>query len=388
VSPAAPDCGREQIEDVLQVANRDNQEIVVNCSLTVPDDTTEPITKRLIVQGREGSGVTIDCHGATIDGSKVRALSRDNAEQKDMILIRSTSAGDAQSSTWSRPTDVTVKNCKVIGSIRILGMRSLTDLKDSSYSSGHATRMRNIAPTRITFDNLTITGRYRNTVYFGIGVTESKLINSELKGESTAVALYLEAESSRNVIKNNDIHTVTSKEVLAVDASSLNRIIDNRFSALSRGGIYLYRNCGEDGVVRHTTPSQNTIVNNVFYYNNYSPNPYSVNPSVYLGSRNGSPGYCDEDDDQTIGSGASNLDYAQHNVVMQNQIYRLPVGLMIQEGESTDSPNYIKYNTTVTTPISRLAGCYVQNLKDFIVHGESIEMSGHRLTCNDGELTA
>jgi hypothetical protein len=224
----------------------------------------------------------------------------------------------------------------------------------------------------------------------GNGVTDSKLINSELKGEAESVALYLDAESSRNLIKNNYIHTVTPREVLAVDASNYNKIINNRFSALSKGGIYLYRNCGQDRIVRHTTPSNNTIINNVFYYDKYNPNPYSVNPSVYIGSRNGGKPYCGDDEAHPIGSGASNLDYAQNNVVMQNQIYKLPVDLMIQEGQSTDSPNYIKYNTTVTTPISRLAGCYVGNghSKDFIVHNESIEISGRRYTCNDGELTA
>jgi hypothetical protein len=110
---------------------------------------------------------------------------------------------------------------------------------------------------------------------------------------------------------------------------------------------------------------------------------------VYLGSRNGSPGFCDNDDEQDIGSGASNLDYAQHNAVMQNQIYKLDTGLMIQQGRSTDSPNYIKLNRTVQTAISRPAGCYIPNDDiDFITHGESIELSERRYTCNDGELTA
>ena len=75
--------------------------------------------------------------------------------------------------------------------------------------------------------------------------------------------------------------------MLAVDASDYNKIIDNRFSALSNGGIYLYRNCGQDGIVRQTTPSHNTIVNNIFYYNKYNPFPPFANPSVFMGARNG-----------------------------------------------------------------------------------------------------
>jgi hypothetical protein len=385
---AAP-CTGEKINEVLQSASSGHEDVVVNCSLTVPSDYRKPITKRLIVQGSEGSGVTIDCNGATIDGLAVPELSQENAKT-DMILIKSRVTGNARSPTWSRPTDVTVKDCKVIGSVRVQGMAKIADLQHSSYMPGHATRMRRIAPTRIIFDNLTITAWARTPVFIGVGVTYSKLINSELKGEAGSVAVYLEAESSRNLVKDDDIHTVTPREVVAVDASDYNEIIDNRFSALSKGGIYLYRNCGEHSIVRHTTPSYNTIVNNVFYYRKYNPSPYSVNPSVYMGARNGSRNYCGNDHGHPFGSSASDLDYAQNNVVMQNQIYKLPVSLMIQEGEATDSPNYIAYNTTVTTPVPRLAGCYVGTgyLKDFIVNGESIEMSGHRYTCKDGELTA
>lgn len=395
-APPAADCVPEEVHEVMELATTEDPDIVVNCNLSVPSGSV--ITKRLIVQGSEGSGVTIDCNGATIDGSAVPELSEANA-RSNMILIRSTGSGDPQSPTWSRPTDVTVRDCKVIGAVRVLGMTDLANLRISSYEPSHVESLRRIAPTRITFDNLTITGRARTPLYIGAGVTYSKLINSELNGEAESVGLYLDAESSRSLIKNSYIHTESPREVLAIDASNYNTIIDNRFSSLSRGGIYLYRNCGEKGIVRHTTPSHNTIVNNVFYYNDYSPNPYSVNPSVYLGSRNGSPGYCDDDDGHTIGSGASNLDYAQSNVVMQNQIYKLPGSLMIKEGESTDSPNYIKYNTTVTTPIARLAGCYVPNgyFTDFIVHGESIEVFRHSngesytggpYTCYDGRLTA
>jgi hypothetical protein len=396
--PAKPaaECSDAKVDEVLGHASVQDPDVVVNCSLTLT--STFSLTKRLVVQGEAGSGVTIDCNGATINGQGIPAVAGENASTRDMITVKSTGSGDARDPSWSRPTDVIIKNCIVIGSVRILGMQSIEEIKNSSFTSGHASRMRHIAPTRITLDNLTITALARNPVFFGVGVTDSSLVNSEIKGESSAVALYLDAESSGNLIKSNDIHAWTPREVLAVDSSEYNMIINNRFSALSNGGIYLYRNCGERGVVRHTTPSHNTIVNNVFYYDKYSPTFYSVNPSVYLGSRNGSPGYCDDDDAQTIGSGASNLDFAHDNVVAQNQIYKLPAALMIKQGRITDSPNYIDLNTTVTTPISRLAGCYVKGgyHKKFILDGESIEVfedaNGEPFNrgpyvCHDGELT-
>ena len=392
-------CDDTKLAEVLQPASADHPDVVVNCSLTLPSNRV--VTKRLIVRGREGSGATIDCAGATIDArSTIPKLAKENAEERSMILITSTGSGDLSNATWRRPTDVTVKNCNVIGAVRVRAVeygKTATDVRASSYRPGHVGRLRTIAPTRITFDHLTVTAVARTPVFFGAGVTDSTLINSELKGRADGVAIYLEAESSRNLIKSNYIHTVSPREVLAVDASNHNRIIDNRFSALNHGGIYLYRNCGEVGIVRHTTPSYNTIVNNVFYYKKYNPTVYSVRPSVYMGARNGNRDYCGDDDAQTIGSGASNLDYAGHNVVMQNQLYKLSVDLMIRQGRGTDSPNFVEYNSTVSTPVSRLAGCYVPNgyFKHFIVHRESIDQfrrsdgtryPGPRYTCVDGEL--
>ena len=396
----AGNCDDTKIAEVLQPASEDHPDVVVNCSLTLPSNRV--VTKRLIVRGREGSGATIDCAGATIDGSAIPIpkLAKENAEKRSMILIKSTGSGDLSSATWGRPTDVTVKNCKVIGAVRVRAVeygKTATDVRVSSYRPGHVGRLRAIAPTRITFDHLTVTAVARTPVFFGAGVTDSMLINSELKGRADGVAIYLEAESSRNLIKSNYIHTVSPREVLAIDASNHNRIIDNRLSALNHGGIYLYRNCGEVGIVRHTTPSYNVIVNNVFYYKKYNPTVYSVRPSVYMGSRNGNKNYCGQEDDQTLGSGASNLDYAGHNVVMQNQLYKLSVALMIRQGRGTDSPNFVRYNTTVSTPVPRLAGCYVATgyFRHFIVDGESIEQfrradgsryTGPRYRCEDGQL--
>lgn len=395
-APPAAECSDATVNEVMELATASDPDVVVNCNLTL--SSVFVITKRLIVQGEHGSGVTIDCGGAMINGQGIDEVAWDNAHKRDMITVKSLGSGDPRDPSWNRPTDVVVKDCIVIGSVRILGMQNQDEIKKSSYTTGHATRVRHVAPTRVTLQNLTITGLARNPVYFGLGVTESSLVDSEVKGRSDAVNLYLDAESSDNLVKGNDFHAWTPREVLAIDSSEQNTIIDNHFSALSNGGIYLYRNCGQDGIVRHTTPSYNTIVNNVFYYDNYRPNPYSVNPSVFLGSRNGSRDYCDDDDAQTIGSGESNLDYAQHNVVAQNQIYKLPTDLMIQEGRSTDSPNYIELNTTVTSPVSRLAGCYVEFGYDtqFVVDGATIStfrdgngdpVERGPYVCNDGELS-
>jgi hypothetical protein len=141
-----------------------------------------------------------------------------------------------------------------------------------SRSVDYPQRVRAAAPTNITFDNLTIAGTGTSLVYFYSGVTNSRLVNSELKGfPGDGVAIYLDAESAYNIIKNNTIHADTNRrEQLAIDGSAGNLIIGNYFSALDHGGIYVYRNCGENGAVRHTEPSHNRIVNNTFFYDRYT----------------------------------------------------------------------------------------------------------------------
>lgn len=250
-----------------------------------------------------------------------------------------------------------------------------------------------------------------------------------MKGKSTKVAIYLDAESADNTIKNNDIHVATDDDdwgklpgvtdrgwpLIAIDGSTGNKILDNRFSSLNNGGIYLYRNCGEKGTIRHTTPSRNVIVNNVFYYKKYK----GTKPAVFLSSRDYGTkervfGHCDADDGRPYGSSASDKDYAQHNVVMQNQffarkVYRqsgsaMPPRLVaatladyvMTNNASVNTPNYVALNKIITRETKRLAGCYVRD--GFVLHGESIDVfedrsgtpvcSTRRFRCDDGELTA
>jgi len=397
----APACTPEQksalLAQLLSPATPQNPEVVVSCSVNLPAGRI--VTKRIIIEGGASSGLTLDCNGSTIDSRTPDhlVLAQENRSTYDMITILSTGAGAPDNGSWSQITDVTVKNCNVVGSIYVRTELKKVNIRESSHRAGHTLRMQNVAPKRITFDHITVTALERSPLYFGVGVTDSKLIDSELKGNAKSVAIYLDAESARNLIKGNYIHTVNPREQLAIDASSYNMIIDNWFSAINTGGIYLYRNCGEDAIVRHNTPSNNTIVNNVFYYDKYD----GGNPAVFLGSRNGGQGFCDNDESFPFGSGSSDLDYARYNTVMQNQIYKLSVEGQIREGESTDSPNYVKYNTTVTRAASRLAGCHVPTgfFKDFIGHGEFVEVfrrqsngapysTGTRHTCADGALAS
>ena len=164
-----------------------------------------------------------------------------------------------------------------------------------------------------------------------------------MKGKSEKVGIYFDAESAYNTIENNYIHVKTEEDgwgvlpavtdrgwpQIALDGSSWNTFINNRFSNLNNGGIYFYRNCGEGGTIRHTPPEHNTIKNNSFYYNKYK----GGKPAIYLGSRDygfkeSTFGHCDADDGRPYGSSSSDKDYARHNTILQNQFYNRKIYIL------------------------------------------------------------
>ena len=396
-------CTQSKIDEV-----RGTSPATVNIDCQLNLTQANKITKSLIFEGASATGVTLNCNGATVG----------DGVNKDMIEVRSRKIGTDK---WERPQNVTIKNCKIIGSIRVWGMGQNGEapaIKESSRreateSMNHRNRVRNNAPKNIVFDNVTITGLGRNPFYLAPGVTYTELINSEINGKSSAVAIYLDAESGWNTIKNNYIHVSTAKrEQVAVDGSAYNALINNRFSGLNHGGIYLYRNCGEgpqnthgEGTIRHQTPQHNHIINNIFYYKKYE----GSNPAVFLGSRNGNRNYCSDDSGFPYGSSASDKDYAQHNVVMQNQFYKRGVlkrvGLVeasISDYVKTSNskvnyPNYIAHNKIVTSQTeekNRRAGCYLPDAsQNFLLHGQSLGIlkeTGNNAcvtqsSCADGE---
>ena len=373
---------------VLTTATSSSPTVEVDCDLNL--EPGQVITKSIVFAGAKSSGTTLDCNNAVLDAG----LGRYNYQRRHMIYIMSTYRNNA----WTRPQGITVNNCKVYGSIIVKGIVYKPNLVALSRRSNYVSIVRQGAPTNILFQNMSVTAVYPTTpFYLATGVTNTILENSEINGESASIAVYLDAESSNNTIRNNYIHTKSPRELIAIDASSHNTIINNRFSALNNGGIYLYRNCGEFHISRHTTPSFNTIVNNIFYYDKYK----AYNPAIYIASRNGktrkgTTEYCGNDDDSQYGSGISDLDFARFNVVMQNQIYKRQVPEMIRvRNKPINSPNFIEHNETVnqqTVDSTRRAGCFLeQDNIGFILDGEFFDVLitqyiTHRHTCRNGEL--
>jgi hypothetical protein len=372
----APECRDFQKRALLAEASKAEPSFDLNCSVKLDADT-HVITKTVRIHGKEASGVTLDCGGSSIKPAFGQAA----------VEIYS---DEADGGHWSRPENVRVTNCRITGSgaadaVKVWGGSAF----ESSHSLGHTQRMQAAAPRNIIFSGVTITAAGGIPLYVFPGVTYLSLLRSEINGEGEAVAIYLDAETAHNTIRDNYIHLASAgREQLAIDGSAHNLIVNNRFSGLNTGGIYLYRNCGEDGIVRHQTPSHNQIINNVFYYKTYS----GGNPSVWVASRNRrhDDSFCGKDDDFPFGSGARDQDDAHFNVIAQNQIYRLPVTKMIRV---SDAPNYLFENRTVQTAERRFAGCYVGEGPSgtFIHNGENVakrsgDSSGTRYSCRNGAL--
>ena len=233
--------------------------------------------------------ITIDCNGEAYNKSKVTEL---------QILA----------------DNITIKRCKINGSIRTIGLGhngEAPGVNASSTRLGHTERAQAAAPKNTVLYDVTITGHGRIPLYLGPGTTKFTMYDSTIKGRSDSVALYLDAESSFNIIRNNTIDIDgASREIIAVDGSANNQLLTNAIKQAPNGGIYLYRNCGEGGTVRHQAPQNNLIAGNTI--NN------TGGYGIWLGSRDGGRLYCKDDTGFLFGSSKDDGDFADNNTVRDN----------------------------------------------------------------------
>lgn len=284
--------------------------ISIGCSLRL--SSADVIKRPLILEGSDASGTVLDCDGATIDVS-----AGEGRKQKMAIMVRSKKTA---SGSWDVPSNIAVRNCKINGFVRIYGLAENADgatMKASSRNPDHTAFAQASAPKNVRLDNVTFTAPDGIPLYVGPGVTNAALVNSRINGKSSSVAIYLDAESANNTISNNVFGITTEKrEMIAIDGSANNKITGNTFQHTENGGVFLYRNCGEAGVIRHQKPQYNEITGNTFRYTS----SFLAQPAVWLNSRNGNRSYCFKDPAYPFGSSASNLDFAQNNVVRNNRI--------------------------------------------------------------------
>jgi hypothetical protein len=272
---------------------------------------------------------------------------------------------------WDPPEKISINDCTVIGGIRIFGMAPNGEgpkLTESSKSGDHSQKARAAAPRNISLHRVTLQGNGKTIpLYISPGTSRINVFNSTIYSPS-GTAIYLDTESTENIFYGNTVSHAndTDKNVINIDGSSYNKFINNYFSGLNDGGIYFYRNCGEGGTIRHSTPSYNHIINNVFYYKKYNGN----NPSIYLGSRHKDKDkrrkYCGHDEYDgafPFGSAVSDFDHATHNVIYQNQVikgkFNFDRNFVHSRSWSVNHSNVIFENESVDRAQEREAKCYV-----------------------------
>ncbi|WP_187275471.1 right-handed parallel beta-helix repeat-containing protein [Methylobacterium sp. WL6] len=310
VEPAsARPCDAATRARLLSPPSPGDETVSLACSIGLsPGDH---VLRRVVIEGAEASGAEIDCGGATIGRAEPAPTLAELA-----VEIRSRAPTGA-GGIWSRPSGVTLRNCRILGHIRVWGMglngQGLA-VKASSHSLGHTERAQAAAPTEVAIRDSTITALGHIPIYLAPGVTRFTLQGSTLNGNSGADAIYLDAESADNVIADNTIDVAIGREAIAVDGSARNRITGNRIAQHGQGGVRLYRNCGEGGTVRHQSPSDNVITGNVFT----GGGGLFGSTAIVVNSRGGWRLYCGQDAGYPFGSSRDDADGGTGNVVEPN----------------------------------------------------------------------
>jgi hypothetical protein len=188
--------------------------------------------------------------------------------------------------------NVTIKRCKINGSIRTIGLGhngEAPDVKASSVKAGHTERAQAAAPKNAVLYAVTITGYGRIPLYLGPGTTRLTMYDSRIKGRSNSVALYLDAESGFNIIRNNTFDiTSASREIIAVDGSANNQLLANAIKTslpmVASTSIATAAKAAPCVTSHHKTISlSGNTINNTGGY------------GIWLGSRNGGRLYCKDD---------------------------------------------------------------------------------------------
>lgn len=314
LSPAvAAPCPAPLLAEVLAPPSAGHTEVSLACDLALPPDAV--VGKRLVFAGKAASGARLDCHGARLVGGGGVDTG------PDRIVIRS------RGQTWQamaadRPSNITIRDCRLDGGLRISGLGDngqAEAVRQSSLNAGHTARAQAAAPTAITLENMIFSTTGRIPLYLAPGVTGVRLTGSTFTGTSNNPAVYLDAESAGNTIAGNRFDLADHRrEVIAIDGSADNTIADNTFTHVDAGGIFLYRNCGEGGTVRHQTPSGNVIAGNTF-----APRTPASAPAIWIGSRGGRLFWrlatgCSADGGLPFGSSADDGDHADGNAVTDN----------------------------------------------------------------------
>lgn len=304
-------CDAAFYEKLRSPVSKGDDSIRVDCNIEL--GAKEALNRKLVFAGEAASGTTLDCGGATIGSKAVNP-----SPGSPTIAIRSIKKGKGTEQTWSVPRGITIRNCRIIGSLRLIGLGATgeaEEVRKSSLNRDHTEFAQASAPSNIVLSDLTFVTEGAIPLYLGPGVTKTTVANSTFLGSTNKTAVYLDAESAENVIDRNVFKLETKyREVIAVDGSAKNRISNNIFENPVNGGIWVYRNCGEGGTIRHQKPQYNEIIANRFVYKSTL-----ARPAIWLNHRDIGKLTCKIDPKYPFGSSLDYRDFAKHNLVKDNR---------------------------------------------------------------------
>ncbi len=186
--------------------------------------------------------------------------------------------------------DITVKNCDlryyVNGFNVSLSLNKTThdDLKNNRNVTALENHLRTLSPKNIRIENTQITGSHKAGIFVqryinGLTIDKTNIVSA---GD---IGVYLESGTQNITISNSSFSKngettydikkrlrklrVRKREAIAVDSSSHNKIINNRFIDNAGGAIFIYKNCYErykeaEQLPRYQQSNFNTIQNNLF----------------------------------------------------------------------------------------------------------------------------
>ena len=368
--PAARSCSDEE-KNMIFTGNTPLD--MPPCSLTF-EGPEQVLSRSIQFVGSKVSGAVLDCKGGSIKPS-TKGYS---------VAIRS----EFIASSWKTPQYLTIRNCVIYGSLRAFGLGTNGEAKevhDSSREPDHTARAQASAPSKLQIIGNRFVADEMTPLYLSPGVHDVLVESNTFTGESRSVSIYLDAESTQNRILRNHFQIQGPREVIALDGSSFNTISGNSFLGLNFGGVFVYRNCGQGGTVRHQEPTHNAMINNYFEYNTESnQNP---KPAIHLGSRHGNRKYCEDDSGFPWGSSVSNDDFADSSLVVDNQIKDLdPRKVIVNQGVN----NTVFQNVSVAVASPSKSGCaYAEGGKSglvFIKDSQVSTVNNKPMTCKDGTL--
>lgn len=198
---------------------------------------------------------TLDCNGSKFIGNGINKIG---------LLI------DSRGEVLS---NVTIKNC-IFEGFESSGIRVSWEEVDSQKGDDKKTIYQR-TPKRIYIENVEVRNNGGVGIYIDDYVTEAVIKSSKVIGSGGA-GIYLEHSSKNNkvignLISNNGFKKdkKTRREGVAIDSSAHNEVTGNIFFGNAAGGVFLYKNCGENfrsgrQVIRWQHSNFNLIKKNIF----------------------------------------------------------------------------------------------------------------------------